>query len=211
MKIKNLQRGFAPLLIIAILAVLAIGGGAYVMTKNKKAPAVDNTNTQANAKADQNANENANLGVNANENAKKGSLRSFLGLGQNMKCTYSSTTKDGVSASGTFYIGANGDMRGDFETKVGAQAPIVNNMIVKGGISYVWSGTQGAKMSVPAADTKATVPEASKGMEQLDAQMDYNCTPWVLDASKFTPPAGVNFMDLDALLKGGIKIPVPKF
>lgn len=211
MKIKNLKSGFAPLLILAILAVLAIGGGAYVMTKNKKAPAGDNTNTQANVKADQNANENANLGVNANENAKKGSLRSFLGLGQNMKCTYSSTTKDGVSGSGTFYIGANGDMRGEFETKVGTGAPIVNNMIIKGGVSYVWSGTQGAKMTIPAEKAKANVPEANKGMEQLDAQMDYNCSPWVLDASKFATPTGVNFMDLDALLKGGVNIPIPKY
>lgn len=210
MKKKNMQEGFAPLLILAIIAVLAIGGGAYMVTKNKKASVEDNPNTQANANADQNANENANLGVNANENAKKGSLRSFLGLGQNMKCTYSSTTKDGTSSSGTFYIGANGDMRGDFETKVGTQAPVVNNMIVKSGVSYVWSGNQGAKMDVPAVDTNATVPEASKGVEQLDAQMDYNCSPWTLDVSKFTPPTGVNFMDLNVLLKGGVNIPIPK-
>ena len=211
MKTKNLERGFAPLLIIAILAVLAIGGGTYMVVKNnqaKKAQLGDNLNTQANANADQNANANANLGVNAKT---KNSLRSFLALGQNMKCTYTSTTKDNVNASGTFYIGANGDMRGEFNTKVGTQAPIVNNMIIKGGVSYVWSGTQGAKMNVPAVDANAKVPQASKGVEQLDAQMDYNCSPWTLDVSKFATPAGVNFMDINALLKGGVNIPTPKY
>jgi len=44
---KNLQKGFAIPLIIAIIAVLAIGGGVYFY-KNKKseAPAIVDTGTQ---------------------------------------------------------------------------------------------------------------------------------------------------------------------
>src|SRR3989344_9127103 len=100
MRNKNLQGGFAPLLIIAIVAILAIGGGAYVVTKNKQvknAELEDNLDTQANVNADINANENANLGVNAQA---KGSLRSLLALGRDTMCTFEST-EGGTSSSGT--------------------------------------------------------------------------------------------------------------
>ncbi|KKQ46482.1 MAG: hypothetical protein US65_C0039G0008, partial [Candidatus Yanofskybacteria bacterium GW2011_GWC2_37_9] len=77
MKNKNLQLGFAPLLIIiAIIAVLTVGGGVYVATKKEKIDTEDNVDTQV----------NANLGVNANINAKS-SLRSLLALGRNQVCT----------------------------------------------------------------------------------------------------------------------------
>jgi hypothetical protein len=205
MKNKNLQGGFAPLLIIAIVAILAIGGGTYVATKNKQAKNVeleDNLDTQANAKADENANVNANLGVNANA---KSSLRSLFGLGRSTKCTFTNTTAD-VSSSGTIYLGANGDMHGEFESKVGTQDAISSHMIVKNGVSFVWSGTQGMKMSATST-ADASAEAQTKQYVDLDAQMDYDCSAWTRDESKFTVPTGVNFVDFDALLKAGVKIP----
>src|SRR3989344_2681426 len=116
MKNRNLQGGFAPLLIIAIIAILAIGGGVYITKKNKaaKVELEGNAETQANANADANANENANLGINANVNAKtKGTFRSLLALGKNTQCTFTSLN-NGVNSSGTVYISVTGSMRGDF-------------------------------------------------------------------------------------------------
>jgi len=134
MKNRNLQGGFAPLLIIAIVALLAVGGGAYVVTKNKaKAPVEgDNLETQANAKADANANANANLGINT-----KGSLRSLLGMGKNTMCTFSSSVP-GQTSSGTVYVTSSGEMRGEFTTTVNGKAQ-ASNMLMKGGTSYMWS------------------------------------------------------------------------
>jgi hypothetical protein len=210
MKNKNLQGGFIPLLVIAIIAVLAIGGGAYVVTKNKAAKNAEvegNVETQANFKADENANENANLGVNANVNAKvKGSLRSLLSLGQDTKCTFSSSNA-GTTSSGTVYVASNGDMSGQFEVKTGTQAAITSNMIVKNDISYVWSGNQGAKMNVSEVKANTNTQAQTNQSVDLDAQVDYDCSAWVRDESKFTVPSSVNFMDLDLLLKGGIKLP----
>jgi hypothetical protein len=195
----KLQAGFAPLIIIAIVAVLAIGGGAYVVSKNKaKAPAEgDNAETQANANADANANANANLGVNA-----KGSLRSLLGLGKNVMCTFKSEAGDVVS-SGTVYVAANGNMRGDF--KMGANADTQSSsMMVKDGYSYVWSGKQGVKMKASAeASAQAGAEGEAKQTVNLDEQVDYSCSNWTMDASKFTLPSGVEFIDLEAMLKGG--------
>src|SRR3989338_6885057 len=94
MKNRNLQGGFAPLLIIAIIAILAIGGGVYVVKKNRdakiNAELEGNVETKENTNADLNANENANLGINAKA---KGSFRSLLGLGKNTQCTFASVQK----------------------------------------------------------------------------------------------------------------------
>ncbi len=199
MKNKNLQGGFAPLLIIAIIAILAIGAGAYVVQKNRaaKAPeAGDNLNTQANVNADLNANANANLGINANA---KSSLRSLLGLGKNVMCTFSGTTGS-TSSSGTVYISADGSMRGDFttQTSTGTQT---SSMIVKDKIAYAWSGTQGVKMDATKATTSAGTSAQAKSAVDLDSQVDHKCTDWTPDASKFVIPATVKFLDLEAMMK----------
>ena len=211
MKNKNLQGGFAPLLIIAIIAILAIGGGAYIVQKNRaaKAPeAEDNLNTQANTQADINANANANLGINANA---KSSLRSLLGLGKNVMCTFSSTTGS-TSSSGTVYISADGSMRGDFtsQTSAGTQS---SSMIVKDKIAYAWSGSQGVKMDASKTNASAGASAQAKSAVDLDSQVDHKCSDWAPDASKFVIPTTVKFLDLEAMMKASTdvngKLPLP--
>lgn len=197
-KNKNLQRGIAPLLIIAIIAILAIGAGTYVVVKNKKAkvPEVqDNLNTQANGNADMNANAKANLGINA-----KGSLRSLLGLGKNMTCTFSGTNGS-TSSSGTVYVSADGSMRGDFTIQTGTGTQ-TSSMIVKDKIAYVWTGSQGVKMDAAKATSSATAGAQAKSSVDLDSQVNHTCVDWTPDASKFVLPVGIKFLDLGAMMKG---------
>lgn len=199
MKNKQLQGGFAPFLVIAIVAILAIGGGVYVVSKNKQAKNAeleDNLDTQANMNADLNANQNANLGVNAKA---KGSFRSLLALGENTQCSFVGV-KDGVTSSGTVYIASSGNMRGDF-TSQGSSGTQTSSMIVKDGYSYVWSGSQGAKMNA-ASSTNASAGAQAQQSVDLDSQVDYDCQAWSVDQSKFTLPSSVNFVDIEAMMKG---------
>lgn len=202
MKNKNLQAGFIPFLIIAIVAVLAIGGGVYISKKHKEAKltATDNINTQANGNADANANVNANLGINSNS---KGSLRTLLGLNKNIMCTYAGNGEDGIY-SGTVYITSSGEMRGDFEAK-SYDGTSTSHMIMKDDTSYSWNGKEGVKMEVKAT---GGVPASgsTKSNIDLDSQVDYKCSDWTVDQSKFTLPTGVNFVDMEALLKLKTKI-----
>lgn len=205
MKKKIFQGGFAPFLVIAIVAVLAVGGGAYVVTKNKQAKVEveNNVDTQANATVDQNTNTNANLGVNANINAKtKGSFRSLMALGKSAQCTFAST-QNGVTSSGTVFIASNGNMRGDFTSKTSSGVQ-TSNMILKDGYSYVWSGNQGAKMNVEnmGASSNESAGASAKQSVDLDAQVDYECKDWTADSSKFIPPSSVKFLDIEAMMKG---------
>ena len=206
MKIKNLQSGFAPLLIIAIVAVLAVGGGVYI-SKQKE---VRKAELGSNMEADVDADADVNVDVSANVNTK-GSLRSLLGLSKNAMCTFSSTA-GGTSSSGTVYISASGDMRGEFKSQTSGSGSVESNMIVKGGTSYVWSGSQGMKMDV-SATTSASADASAKQAVDMDSQVDYKCEDWTLDSSKFSVPTSVNFLDLGAMLKtggslpGGVKLP----
>ena len=192
------------MLIVAIIAILAIGAGAYVVVKSKEAKAPeagDNLNTQANTQADINANANANLGINA-----KGSLRSLLGLGKNVMCTFSGTTGS-TSSSGTVYISADGSMRGDFtsQTSSGTQT---SSMIVKDKIAYAWTGSQGVKMDATKATASAGANAQAKSAVDLDSQVDHKCVDWTRDASKFVVPTTVKFLDLEAMMKasGGVDV-----
>jgi hypothetical protein len=212
---KNKQGGFVPLLIIAIIAILAIGGGAYFVAKKNKEnqaqqTATDNTQTEANANADVHANVNANLDVNANLNAKAtGSFRSLMALGRNTECTFSGTNKD-TTSSGTVFITSTGEMRGDFTSTTSAGAK-TSSMILTGGQSYVWSGTQGAKMSASFMGSAGAGTQAqSQQPVDLDSQVDYNCQPWTVDQSKFVLPTGVNFVDIEAMMKASSTLPTGK-
>ncbi len=210
-KQTNHKAGFAPFLIIGIVALLAIGGGAYAAKKNKDKIALENNiETQANANADANANANANLGINANINASKakGTLRSLLALGEDSMCTFSSSNQ-GVSSTGTTYVSATGEMRGDFTSTYQGKAT-ESHIIVKDETSFVWSGSQGAKMDISTIDASGS-GNAQANQSNLDMQVDYDCSPWTKDATKFTLPTGVNFVDVGAMMKtsvqSGIKIP----
>jgi hypothetical protein len=198
-KLGRLQAGFIPFLVIAIIAILAIGGGAYVVSKNK---AKVKTGVEGNGE------------LNANANAK-GSLRSLLGMGKNVMCTFESTSGDNTS-SGTVYITADGAMRGDFKMGTGADAQ-TSSMLVKDGTSYVWSGTKGVKMAASGEAQANANAQVQKSVD-LDSQVQYSCSDWAVEQSKFDLPAGVEFVDLKAMMniapgagagadvKGGVKI-----
>lgn len=194
--------GFIPLLVLVVVAALAIGGGFYAVKKNneKKAALEDNLETQANANADVNANVNANLGINANGSGKA-TIMSLLGVKKNTTCTFKDV-RDGVASEGTVYISAEGNMSGDFTTTKSGTST-TSHMIVKGGVAYVWTGSQGAKMNV--ASLQGSASAQTKSYVDVNSQIDYTCKDWTVDASKFTLPSSATFVDLEAMLK--LKVP----
>jgi hypothetical protein len=74
-------------------------------------------------------------------------------------------------------------------------------MIVKGGMSYLWSGTQGIKMDANKKNTSISSQTTTNNVD-LDSQADYKCRNWTKDESKFVVPSSVNFMDLEEAIKG---------
>jgi len=119
------------------------------------------------------------------------SLKDLIAKGLSQTCSYSTD-----KSQGSIYM-SGGKVRADIDTTVGSVAEKAH-MIMINGTSYIWMDgkTTGFKMTV---DLNATpVPGASpsssaqSGIDPNTA-MNYKCSVWLADASKFTLPTDVKF------------------
>lgn len=188
---KHTQRGFAIGIVVAIIAILALGGGAvYVASKAQKTAQVESNATstvEANLTAD----------VNVNQNM---SIKGLLGLGKTLKCTFSDATST-AATEGTVYI-ANGKFRGDFSSKASGGAAVKSYMISDGQDAYVWSDAmkQGFKMKMT-ADAKTSTNTNTQAPD-INKEMKYNCMPWTVNEAVFSAPANVTFIDAASIGAG---------
>lgn len=180
------QKGFGPLLVVLVIALIA-GSSVYVAKKNKETKLKNETSGAMNAEVSMNTNGNSD-----------GTLRGLLSMKKNVMCTIS-RTDSGTNVSGTAYI--SGDMmRGDFTMKSGSSSAMDSHMIKNGTMMYVWTGTQGAKMDVSQFETNASAQ--SNNAVSLDQKVEYTCSDWLRDESKFEVPSTIAFMDLNTMING---------
>jgi hypothetical protein len=171
-------------ILIALALVVLIGGGLYVAKSRPTTPS---------------------SGGQEQQQSSRGSLRSLLGMGQNLTCTI--TNEDG--STGTVYV-AGERVRGDFASAA-AQGGMMH-MIQSEGYAYLWTEgeTKGMKMKFDAEESAGaqTTPGATQQNQAVDmnAEVDYSCSPWGVDASMFTLPAGVEFTDYSQMM-GGVQGP----
>jgi len=209
---KNTQQGFGILAAIIIIAVVgAIGGSVYYSQKAKvhTDSETDDTTTiettqpleEENMLSDTLSNDST-LEVSAD--AQIGSLRSLLSYTANTQCDVS-TVAQGTSSTGTVYISGN-SMRGDFSSTTATSGTIDSHMIKKGDIFHVWSGTNGAIMTTAEMSQADTQTDLSVS---LDQEVNYTCSLWTVDATKFVVPTSVTFVDISTMLNtsGGFTIP----
>ncbi len=190
---NNLQAGFLPFIVIAVVAALAVGGGVYYATRGDEAGTESEVETEAKAKVETHGD------VQIKGESSKSSLRSLLAIGKDVVCTFESSARN-TESSGTVYISSTGEMHGNFdsENQIGS---VHSHMIVKAdGMAYVWSGSQGTKMNFSKIDAAAS--SETDTSVNMDAQVEYKCSDWKRDNSKFEVPSDVNFIDIDAMMKG---------
>lgn len=164
--------------IFVTLLLLGGGVGAYFLLSNKTQVPV-NTDNQ----------------IQQTQTTTKKSLKDLLGLNSAQKCTF--TGPDG--SSGTVYL-ANGKMRGDF-TSVTDSETINSHMIVDGQTSYVWMDGQnmGFQMDIDPNDSSTDI--RAQGQVDINAEVEYDCTDWMANASSFSLPADVKFSDFGNFLR----------
>lgn len=127
----------------------------------------------------------------------RGSLRSLLGIGKNLTCTI--TNQDG--SGGAVFI-AGDRVRGDF-TGTGVQGGMMH-MIQSEGYMNMWTdgSNQGTKIKIE-AETDQESPAGDTAASQsvdLNAEVNYTCSPWGVDNSKFALPSGVTFTDFSEVM-----------
>ena len=156
-------------IIIAVVLVLLLVGGYFIMKGRSKTPLTTGT---------------------SQEESSPASLKDLISKGIAQSCTYNNE-----GSNGKFYV--SGDkVRGDFETTVDGNVT-KSHMIIDGNTSYIWSDGEksGIKMTFDASATPSGSTTTSPGGSfDTAANMNYKCSVWVVDSSVFTLPVGVQFM-----------------
>lgn len=175
------------LIIAAIIVVILILAGAfYVLGKSKKSQTETPTSQATQAPSAE----------------QSGTIKSLLAMGKDAACDVS-YSGEGNETSGKIYVSGK-KMSGDFSIKLADGKTMDSHMIQDETYIYSWSSVypQGTKMKVETPTASPT--PASSGQPagpNLDQQVQYKCSPWGVDASKFTPPANVKFLDISTMTK----------
>jgi len=187
----------------AVVLVLAIGG--YIIFGN----ASNKTTSKV-----QDVNNKMSMNDQLKNVGGKMSLQSLMGMGQNQACTFEDVQS---GSSGVVYV-SSGKVRGDFSYDDNGNL-MSSHMINNGKDMYVWTddGQEGYKMSVESVTnmnisgmpgpTEAMVDRNSpENMLDVNKQIDYSCTNWGVDASKFTPPSNIKFNDYSEMMNDTMKM-----
>jgi len=180
------------LVIVAVIGILALlGGAAYLsLSKSSKAttPAEKITVTQPKV---------------SSSSSMTGSLKSLLTGGKTQICSISYPDNKGT---GTIYV-ADKKFSGDFTMKADDGKVTVGHMISDGIYMYVWSTAtpMGIKIKLDAAINAAG--KTQPGSVDINQKVNLNCSPWIADQSKFNVPSNIQFSDLSNIMQNLPKAP----
>jgi len=126
-----------------------------------------------------------------------GSLKDLILGGKNLTCQISYTASD-QTVTGTVYVASEKKMRGDFTMTVDNK-PMESHMIVDGEWGYFWTSASSAGTKMKVEEPSVSPTPAATGEAQavgIDSKVDYKCSDWSPDNSKFSTPADIQFTDL---------------
>lgn len=135
----------------------------------------------------------------------EGTFGELMARAGSWKCDVAVAIEEAPS-QGTVYV-ADGKIYADFTAQVEAMGgqSVRTEMIQADGYVYTWSDMtpQGFKMQLPEGDASKDAPQGVS----YDSRVTYDCAPWSVDASVFTPPSSVTFMEIGAELPEGKQVP----
>jgi hypothetical protein len=179
-------------IIILVVAALLIAGGviAYILTQQS-----NSNNNTSNGSSDQSQNDSSTA------SEVSATLRSLFTGSDNRVCTYSD-----LESSGTVYSAGDDRLRVDYSSTDPTQP--AGGMIMTSDKVYIWDIETQEGYIMPAYQGVAEGSEAAdesvyNDEEALDVDKDYNfsCSNWSVDSSTFTPPASIEFTDIEAMMR----------
>lgn len=172
-------------IIIGVIAIIVIAGGAYFLTHKKANTEVASNTQSANTSSTQ-------------ADVETGSFKSLIDSGASKTCTFH-TTANGSDSTGEIFA-ANGKMNGTI-TSVTSDRTIVTHMIYDGTTNYVWMNDQktGFKMAI---DANSEIKNANTQAVNTNTNYEFNCEHWSADNSKFEIPTDVTFSDIPTAPSG---------
>lgn len=130
----------------------------------------------------------------------------LMRLGKNYTCTFADTDEEGNRNSGTVYVESAGkNFSGTFTMQQKDGTVQDGNVISADGWTYIWSDdqAQGVKMQVEEKDSIfGDASDDQTGGMSDDQPQEFECSPWTVDRSMFTPPADKEFVDFGVMMQG---------
>lgn len=170
-------------LIIGIVAAVVVLGGAFFLFNNSGSS----------------GGENGAMNKDEAPEDFSGNLSGLLAFGKNITCTFSHE-EGGATAEGTVYVEGRGEkVRADFTMLQGGES-FSASTISRDGTNYSWGETPFGSFATMVKDDDSGTSDGknqSQGFD-LETDVDYKCSTWRVDSSKFELPAGVQFQDINA-------------
>ena len=178
---------------LSVAAIIVLGAGAaFVYSQSKNITETKPTTSVTPTSMDDEKNSSTNT------------LMGLLASGKTTKCTFNVDGDNGQS-NGTIYI--SGDKaRGDFTVTVGNKNTSTY-MIKNADTFYMWGDSlkTGIKM-VMSLDEMTQNLQDNQDYAGIDPkqEIDYKCSSWKLDNTKFSPPTTIKFVSFDNMVPSGI-------
>jgi len=186
------------LFLFLLPAVLILSGCGKKVDSNKVPPVAQNPAVQNNVTTESGKSETTKMSA---------SVKEMLKGGKSLECTFNFADKqDGSTHSGKFYVDSSrARFRSETETTMkDTGQKIMAYMITDGDYGYSWSNVNpktGFKINLNETTTTANTDKTVQSAEDLDQKVDFDCRKWSVDNSKFDLPAGVDFTDINEMMK----------
>ncbi len=177
----------------AIAGIVVVGGGAYIATNI--------LSTGSSESPDENSADIVAKEESGGVETFSGSLRQLLARGQNVTCDFAQE-QDGASVTGTAYVaGAGSRVRVDYAATASGYT-MTGSTIHDGSDAYVWGNSPIGTFAIKTtSDEQVSESKTSQQGIDLEQSGNYSCSPWVVDASKFELPEGIEFKDMAAQIQ----------
>lgn len=187
------QRGFAPVSLVLLVAVLILGAAGAYYYSSHRTPSSSSSTSDANPRAMTLTSQP----TEALSGEVSSNLTDIVGRGQNLECDIKVPVEAGnnnpFNTGKLWTTGRQG--RSTLTAQVSGMT-MEANAVYKEGTAYSWVITNGVKMgfkfSPDATHTTMTAQQRQQA-EQAKQRMLFNCHSWTPDQSKFTLPSDVEF------------------
>ncbi len=188
------QKGFVSPIVIAIVAIVVIGAGFFVIRQGQ---GPENMEQKDSAVIETSESTELTTETEGGESSLTGTVADLFKGGKNLTCTFNRADEFGTT-SGTVYVAGQGQrLRGDFTLSQADGTRMDAHVVRDDNFNYFWSDQlpQGTKTAVIAEESTAP-SKADNPQAVLDEDVDYKCRPWIVTSSMFTLPTDKEFVDI---------------
>lgn len=193
------QKGFVVPILIAVVALAAIGAGVAIYATNQGGDdsGAGETGSPDQVLTDENGEDTHVLdGSEDQVGAFTGTITELLASGSDLTCTFNQV-ESGATVNGVVYMADRGQrLRGDFVMTQADGTATNAHLIRDGGFNYTWFDemTEGYKVPVT-KDADVRVGD-EQPTDFLDDSIKYSCERWLVQSNMFTLPTDRQFVDI---------------